>query len=393
MSAARQEKPPRPHRLTWSLAIGGAMLVVLIAANIAAFVIPEELSHEDVRYEPPTPSVFRRLLWTDPSRDTVVSTGLDLFGNDKVAGHVFLTSPPPISRKGVQYHYQPSTTAPLTDYVIEGAPAGITIDPRSGLVEGVPSSPSGSFVTVIEGQVDSGHRAQQRFTLYVDDRYLPFGADARGRDVFRRILATMRYTLLPGLLAVLVGTVGGTVLGAYAGFRAGATRALLAGLITVIESIPGLLLVFLAAVASSYNIFVIMCVVGITILPETADGVMERVRAFRERDFVEAARELGMPDHYVLWNEIVWWNARSFLLTRLSHGFVYALLVEVTLSYLELTDRNTARLGTMLLDGRVEWFNGLSAAQAIASLAVLLLMISAFTLTERGVSSLWARQR
>ena len=73
-------------------------------------------------------------------------------------------------------------------------------------------------------------------------------------------------------------------------------------------------------------------------------------------------------------------------------GFVYALLIEVTLSYMKLNDPNSARLGTLLLEGRIEWFNGASSALVIAPLVVLLLIVAAFTLVERGMLGRWARR-
>ena len=136
-----------------------------------------------------------------------------------------------------------------------------------------------------------------------------------------------------------------------------------------------------------------MVIVGLILLPETANGVFERVESFQKREFVEAARELGMRDRTILWNEIVWHNARSFLLTKVTQGFVYAILVAVTLSYLGLTDRNLPQIGGMLMDGREAMINKTTSVVAVASLGALLMVIAGFSLMERGILRSWERRR
>jgi peptide/nickel transport system permease protein len=158
----------------------------------------------------------------------------------------------------------------------------------------------------------------------------------------------------------------------------------------VIQSIPGLLLVFFAAVISGFNVYEEMIMVGIILIPETANGVYERVAKFRERDFVEAARELGMSDRAILWNEIVWHNVRRFLLTRVTQAFTFAVLVEVTLSFIGLADATTARLGVMMKTARDVTE---TPVRALAPIAALLLIMATFSLMERGVGGLWERRR
>ena len=246
---------------------------------------------------------------------------------------------------------------------------------------------------LLDAEMGAGQRIERRFTLYVDDRLVLLGTDDRGRDLLFRLLATMKFTIVPGSIAVVISVVFGTLIGAYGGFYGGWARALLAGASTVIQSVPGLLLIFLAAVISVFNIYLVMVVVGVILIPETANGVLERVEALRKRDFVEAARELGMRDRTILWKEIVWHNARGFLVTRITQGFVFAILIDVTLSYMGLANLNSTRLGTMLLEGRTAVLGGQSTALALAPLSALLVAIVSFSLLERGVLGFWERRR
>ena len=158
------------------------------------------------------------------------------------------------------------------------------------------------------------------------------------------------------------------------------------------QSVPGLLLLFLGAVISEFSTVVLMCIVGLLILPETANGIRERVDALRQRDFVEAARELGQPDHVILWNEIIWHNARRFVLARATQGFIFAILADVTLSYMKLTDANNASgLGQLLAEGREAILQGASPAVSLAALVALLFVIGAFVTIQRAVDAAWAR--
>ncbi len=383
--------PPRPNSRR-SLLAGTSILALLLLANVSAYIIPTESSRVDVRYEPPHVLWLQRLLWQSDARDTVTHL-LGLAIQAPAPNGVFTTTPSATARIGQSYEYQPRSRQPLASYSLEGeVPDGLAVDPVTGAISGSPAS-KGKYDVILAASLGDDRRAEQHFTLYVDDRLLIFGADGMGRDVLRRLLAATRYTFLPGLIAVLIGVGGGAIIGALGGFYAGLAHQVQRAITAVIQSVPGLLIVFLTGAIFGYNIYILMIVVGVILLPETASGVMERVESFRQREFVEAARELGLRDRTILWNEIVWHNARTFLLTKVTQGFVYAILVGVTLSYIGLTDRSLPQIGGMLLEGRDAMINETTSALAPVALGALLLVISGFSLTERGIRQLYERKR
>ena len=75
---------------------------------------------------------------------------------------------------------------------------------------------------------------------------------------------------------------------------------------------------------------------GLLWFPGIARQVKTQVQALKARQFVEAARELGLSDAQILWKEIIWANTRAFLLSRFFFGLALAVLVETSLSYLNL---------------------------------------------------------
>jgi peptide/nickel transport system permease protein len=369
--------------------LGALLFLGLLAANVAAYFVGPEGSRLELQYEPPHPLALRALLWRSDARVEVRHE----LGNqvDTAATIVFRSTPSPIARPGQSYSYVPRTAQPLNDYSLRGGPDGLNVDAGNGSIAGTPTE-QGKFTIELEGRLADGRVATQTYTLYVDDRRLLLGADKFGADLLRRLFTSARYTLVPGSIAVVIGVAGGVLLGALGGFYGGASRRLLLALTTVLQSIPGLLIIFLAAVLSSFNLYFTMATVGLVLLPETANGIAERVESFRKREFVEAARELGMRDRAILWNEILWHNARSFVLSHVMQGFAFAILVEVTLAYMGLM-QNDASLGHILLEAKEASTGGTTNVQTVVGLAALTLLIATLSLLERGIRGLWERQR
>jgi peptide/nickel transport system permease protein len=181
--------------------------------------------------------------------------------------------------------------------------------------------------------------------------------------------------------------------GAYAGFYGGVLRAGVRAAVATLQSVPGVLLVFVAASASDLNRWVITAVVGCILLPDVAAGVQQRVEAFRRSDFVQAATELGLHDATTLWREIVWHNVRGYLIERTAVVFHAAVLMDVTLSYVGLRDGQRVSLGGMLKSGRSSLTSGESAAEAAAALTGVLMVIVMISLLARGCQRMVARSQ
>jgi peptide/nickel transport system permease protein len=153
-------------------------------------------------------------------------------------------------------------------------------------------------------------------------------------------------------------------------------------------------LLFLAAVIFRYNIFWIMAVVGVIWFPRVANAVKARVRSLKERQFVEASRELGLRDWEILWRDIVWLNARPQLLLQASYGFVFAIIVEVTLSYLRLGIQvPTVSWGNLLYEGKNQMVVHDAYWPVVLPAVAIIVSISAFYLIADGISRLYEVSR
>ena len=144
------------------------------------------------------------------------------------------------------------------------------------------------------------------------------GADAKGRDVMVRVLYGARNSLLIGVGAALATVLLGAFLGMLAGYVGGLVDAVVSGAADVLWAFPGILLgVALGAAlaagglelgpvhipAGSLLITVIVITAGA--LPYVVRPVRAQARSLRERDFVLAARSVGMGPSRIVWRELL----------------------------------------------------------------------------------------
>lgn len=193
-----------------------------------------------------------------------------------------------------------------------------------------------------------------------DDRVPIFllGTDALGRDVFSRLMLGAQISLSIGLVAISITFSLGLLVGGIAGYYGGAIDNVLMRFSEVLMSVPGFyLLLALAAVlppslppAITYLlIIVILSFVGWAGLARVIRGMALSVR---EREYVEAARALGVNDLKIIFRHI------------LPSTFTYA-IVQATLSvpaYI-LGEAGLSFLGLGIREPMPSWGNMLAAAQ------------------------------
>ena len=113
------------------------------------------------------------------------------------------------------------------------------------------------------------------------------GTDKAGRDELSRLLLGTRISLGIGLVAVLISMVLGMAIGALAGYFGGKIDALLLGLMTVVWSIPGIMLVIAISLAlDSKGVWVSFVAVGLTMWVDVARVVRGQVLGLRSATFI-----------------------------------------------------------------------------------------------------------
>jgi len=167
-------------------------------------------------------------------------------------------------------------------------------------------------------------------------RHYWLGTDKAGRDELSRLLLGTRISLGIGLVAVLISLVLGVGVGAVAGYFGGWIDSVLLGLMTVVWSIPGIMLVIGISLAlDSKGVWVSFVAVGLTMWVDVARVVRGQVLGLRSATFIEAGRVLGLPTHRLIFGHLLP-NLRGPLIVLATSNFAAAILLEAGLSFLGL---------------------------------------------------------
>ena len=161
------------------------------------------------------------------------------------------------------------------------------------------------------------------------------GTDGGGRDIWARLVYGTRISLSVGLVAVAISTTLGTLIGSLAGYYRGWVDLSVMRLTDVVMSFPPLLVIISVVALVGPNIYNIMVVIGLLTWPTVCRLVRAEFLSLRERQFVEAARSLGTPDHLVVLRHILP-NALGPVVVATTFGVSSAILSEAALSFLGL---------------------------------------------------------
>lgn len=165
------------------------------------------------------------------------------------------------------------------------------------------------------------------------------GTEKFGRDLWGRSCRAGRISLTLSLFATLISVSVGSVLGVVSGYYGGWVDTLLQRFIEFVQSFPQLpLWMALAAVIpptwNSFKVFVIMAVIfamlGWTVLAREVRG---KVMAFRETDFILAAKEMGASDRRIIFKHL-YPNSLSHVIVILTLTIPQIILAEAFLSFL-----------------------------------------------------------
>jgi peptide/nickel transport system permease protein len=190
------------------------------------------------------------------------------------------------------------------------------------------------------------------------------GADSNGRDVAVRLLYGGRNSLFIAGVATLITMILAIVIGVASGYFRGAVDGVLSRGLDLVWAYPVVLLGVALGVALAVgglnlglfqlkgnSLMVPAVIIGVIYVPYVAKPLRGQVLSLREREFVDAARTLGLSNVKIMLGEIAP-NVVSTLIVFVPLIVANAILTEAGLSYLGagVQDPNPF-WGTMISDG------------------------------------------
>ncbi|RLJ04090.1 MAG: ABC transporter permease [Candidatus Aenigmatarchaeota archaeon] len=201
------------------------------------------------------------------------------------------------------------------------------------------------------------------FGVDEEARIYLLGADSRGRDLFSRILYGGQVSLSIGLVGVAISLIIGVIIGSISGYWGGKVDSIIMRVAEIVMVIPGFYLMLALRSIFSYSLtslqiyFIIVFIMSFIGWPGIARVVRGMALTLREREFVIAAKALGVSHSKIILTHII------------PHTFSYT-IIAATLSipgYI-LGESALSLLGLGIQDPYASWGNLLSEAMAISQI-------------------------
>lgn len=160
-----------------------------------------------------------------------------------------------------------------------------------------------------------------------------FGTDELGRDSFTRVLYGSRVSLLVGFATMVVSVVAGTFVGAVSGYAGGKADMLLMRIVDMFQSVPSLLMIIVIFSFIPNNMATLVLMLALFSWTGVARIVRAQTLTLKERDFVIAAKTLGVGNGTIILKHIIP-NMATQIIVAASLSIAGAILDESALSFL-----------------------------------------------------------
>jgi peptide/nickel transport system permease protein len=220
------------------------------------------------------------------------------------------------------------------------------------------------------------------------ERAHPMGTDNFGRDVFSRVMAGSKYTLLVAILTVAGSAFAGSAIGLFSGYRGGIPDEIIMRIMDALSSFPGILLALVMVALLDNSQATLILALLILFIPGFVRLMRSGALQYKNRDFVKAAELWGCSPARLVFVHIL-----PNLLPSLSSGVILglgnAILAEATMSYLGLgIQPPLPSWGRMLAESQNFLFN--APWCALAPGIMIMITVLAFHYLGEGIRRRYA---
>lgn len=218
--------------------------------------------------------------------------------------------------------------------------------------------PEGSVVEILkEYDVNGVAVVDVRVDAYAyagvpEGEYHWFGTDYLGRDLMTRLFRGARISLLIAFISVVTNVIIGVIYGSIAGYYGGKIDMFLTHFAEVLDGLPYIVVTILFMILFGSGMFSIILALTVTGWIGTARLTRAQFYRFKGREYVLAARTLGVPDRKLIFRHILP-NTVGPLITRAMIAIPGAIFSESFLAYIGLGIKPPEpSIGTLLSVGQ-----------------------------------------
>jgi peptide/nickel transport system permease protein len=214
----------------------------------------------------------------------------------------------------------------------------------------------------------------------------PLGTDDQGRDVLSGIMYGARISLIVGACSIVFAGLVGVTTGLVAGYRGGLVDTLLMRIADVQLSFPAILIALLVdgvinavlprTMRENLELYVIIFAIGISLWPQFARTVRGSTLVERGKDYVLAARVIGLSSARIMGSHILP-NVLGPVTIIATLNLGLAIISEATLSFLGVgLPATQPSLGTLIRIGNDFLFSGEWWVAIFPGAALVLMVLS-----------------